>query len=198
MLRAEASLASASLYRGKLYCYSLFINILTLALQKWNGEYFEQSSLHDLGLVVQLNHTSFSCPLPEDSHKDFTVLDSNGMHQVNVKFCSCTKQLPHHIQLLRRGWYPSTQKNPHTMASFCYLEQLDMLSLAGKISVYNCYCACEKQTCNTGINPPKVQAHCSVMLFNLLTYLSVSLCAAHAYATTVETSKATEERGLCT
>ena len=148
--------------------------------------------------MVQLNHTSFSCPLPEDSHKDFTVLDSNRMHQVNMKFCSCTKQLPHHIQLLRCGWYLSTQKNPHTVASFHYLEQLDMLSLTGKISVYDCYHTCEKQTCNTGINPPKVRAHHSVMLFDLLMYLSVLLCAAHAYATTVETPKATEERGSCT
>jgi hypothetical protein len=129
-------------------------------IQRWNGSFFEPSSLQSLGLVVQLNHLSGICPLPVAARQDFKVLHVNGVHNITLKFCGCTKQIPHDIQLLRRALYPSTQIFPRTCASFRLLEFLHMLTLTSKVSTYDAYRTLEKLTCNTGLYIPKVHTLC--------------------------------------
>lgn len=106
---------------------------------------------------MQLNHASFICAAPQNGHQSFQVLHTSGIHHVAVQFCGCEKQQPHHVQLLRRGWYPSTQINPRTAATFRLLEHLHLLSLTTKASTYDFYWALEKQTSNTGLHVPKVR-----------------------------------------
>jgi len=62
------------------YIVLLFIlcGPLTSFLQKWNGSYFEPTTLADIGLCIQLGHppeNPFSTPLQYD---EFTVIPYNG------------------------------------------------------------------------------------------------------------------------
>lgn len=123
--------------------------------QCWNGEYFKALTLEDIGLHMQLNHASMRCCLPIADHQEFKVLHVNGIHHVALDYCSCERQLPKHIQLLHRGWFPATQHVSRTAASFQLLEFLHMLSLCAKSSLYDFYQTLEKLTTNTGINIPK-------------------------------------------
>ncbi len=95
------------------------------------------------------------CRLPIAGHQEFKVLHANGIHHVALDYCGCERQLPKHIQLLRRRWFPATQRVPRTAASFQLLEFLHMLSLCAKSSLYDFYRTLEKLTTNTGIDVPK-------------------------------------------
>lgn len=124
-------------------------------LQKWNGECFVKISLKSLGLRVQLNHARSSCPKPDPAHESFQILHSNGIHHVSLDFCGCSRQLSKGVQLLRRGFYPASQKSPRTCATFRLMELLHMLALTSKGSTYDFYRALEKLTNNTGIDVPR-------------------------------------------
>ncbi|PBK71034.1 hypothetical protein ARMSODRAFT_884651, partial [Armillaria solidipes] len=92
--------------------------IKVLISLKWNGLWFEKTSLHQIGLCVQLNHMSMHCRAPIAGHVSFKVLHTTGTHDVAVDYCGCERQLPPHIQLLCHGWYPVSHKVPTTCASF--------------------------------------------------------------------------------
>ena len=94
------------------------------------------------------------CSNPVPCHADLRILHYNGIHSVAIDYCGCERVLPKHIQLLRRGFYPASQLNPRTCASFRLLEQLHHLSLTSKASTYDMYRMLEKLTNNTG-DPPK-------------------------------------------
>ena len=125
--------------------------------QRWKDSKFEEVTLKSMGLVVQLNHSSTFCEHPIPSHSAMLVLHSNGIHQVALRYCGCSKAIPQHLQLLRRGLYPASQLSVKTCASFQLLDLLHKLSLATKSSTYNFYRALEKLTNNTGINVPKLR-----------------------------------------
>ena len=62
--------------------------------------------------------------------------------------------MPKHIQLLRRGLYPASQKVPKTCTSFTLLQLLHLLALTTKGSTYDFYRTLEKLTSNTGLSVP--------------------------------------------
>jgi CxC2 like cysteine cluster associated with KDZ transposases len=76
-------------------------------LKKWNGLFFQKSSLHDSGLRIQLGHGGAKCITPTPGPITFTVVDISGIHNVAIDFCNCRTNgiIPHHIQLLRSGWF---------------------------------------------------------------------------------------------
>lgn len=82
-------------------------------------------------------------------------MHTNGLHNIKVKYCGCSRQVGHHIQLLRRGWYPSSQHRVQTCATFRLLELIHIMSLTSKSSIYDFYRALEKLTNNTGVGVPK-------------------------------------------
>src|SRR5882762_2725004 len=122
----------------------------------WNGLFFQRSSLKDLGLRVQLGHAPGRfCPTKEPGHKNFAVIDANGIHSVAVDFCRCASIL-HRAQLLRIGWWPATPLEPQTCASMSVLRHFHLLNLQGKVTGYSFYRALEYQMDNTGLNIPSV------------------------------------------
>ncbi|KAF8069293.1 hypothetical protein FPV67DRAFT_1415377 [Lyophyllum atratum] len=123
-------------------------------VERWTGTHFVKTSLKDLGLKVQLNHSSMQCPNPEPCHVQFRVLHTNGIHDVALQYCGC-RPLPRHIQLLRRGLFPASQLTVKTCASFQLLRQLHLLGLTTKASTYDFYRTLEKLTDNTGLCVPK-------------------------------------------
>ncbi|KAI9069581.1 hypothetical protein FKP32DRAFT_1608330 [Trametes sanguinea] len=124
-------------------------------VQRWTGLSFEQTTLKELGQVIQLGHrhdgTACSNPLPVRS--DFHVIDINGRHNIALAFCGCdnaSKAGDHVQQLLRYDLYPATDCEPNTVFTIALLEHYHIQSLQGKISMYDYYRTLERMTDNTG------------------------------------------------
>ncbi|THV01511.1 hypothetical protein K435DRAFT_853778 [Dendrothele bispora CBS 962.96] len=126
-------------------------------IERWNGQFFEASSLRSLGLRVQLGHGPRSrCINPKQAHSDdFAVIHVNGIHSVAVNFCGCPGAEEHYVQLLRSMWYPATLKNPQTATTFSCLRQFQNLNCLGKLPVYDYYKALEIMTQNRQREVPK-------------------------------------------
>ena len=122
----------------------------------WNGLFFQRSTLKELGLRVQLGHPPGQyCPTREMACKDFVVIDTNGIHLVNVDYCRCYS-VTHRVQLLHIGWWPATPLDPQTCATMEVLRHFQSLNLQGKLTGFSFYRALEYQTDNTGLNKPPV------------------------------------------
>lgn len=93
--------------------------------------------------------------MPSSVDQRFRVLHTNGFHEVVFGYCSCTREIPRHIQLLRRGLYPASQQNVRTCVTFPLLRLLHLLSLTSKVSTYDMYRALERLTINSNIQLPK-------------------------------------------
>lgn len=106
-----------------------------------------------MGLKIQLNHGSMFCNNPIPCHARMLVLHTNGIHDVAIQYCGCTRAIPPHHQLLRHGLYPASQLSVKTCTSFELLDLLHKLALTAKSSTYDFYRALEKMTDNTGLMP---------------------------------------------
>ncbi|KZP27106.1 hypothetical protein FIBSPDRAFT_712253, partial [Athelia psychrophila] len=106
--------------------------------QQWTGRYWDNKTLKDLGLIVQLGHPGTPCRNP-DNVFNMTVLDSHGIHQVSACFCKCKRALhaSKRAQLLRARWYPATVTDPTTCATFRVLEEFHLQNLKGALNVHN-------------------------------------------------------------
>ncbi|KAF9470104.1 hypothetical protein BDN70DRAFT_821745, partial [Pholiota conissans] len=124
-------------------------------IEKWIGGQFVSTSLKDIGLKIQLNHSSMFCENPVPGHVNMLVLHTNGLHSIAVQYCGCSRAIPHHIQLLRQRLYPASQLAVKTCATFELLHLLHKMSLATKASVYDFYRCLEWLTDGTGIKPQK-------------------------------------------
>ncbi|KAJ6511745.1 hypothetical protein DFH09DRAFT_868953, partial [Mycena vulgaris] len=80
-------------------------------VERWNGKFFEKTSLKTLGLCVQLGHPArVRCREPLQAHEEFVVLHTNGIHDVNIDLCDCedvAKAGSADVQMLRAGWFPA-------------------------------------------------------------------------------------------
>ncbi|KAL1689041.1 hypothetical protein GGG16DRAFT_126749 [Schizophyllum commune] len=123
-------------------------------IEKWTGHCFERTSLSALGLRIQLGHRhGESCPQPQAANVDFTVVHTNGVHQVAVDFCNCQPSaaaVPPREQLLRRGLLPATIREPQSCCTFEVLNQFHLITLHGKLTAYDYYASLERMTDNTG------------------------------------------------
>ncbi|KAF9470843.1 hypothetical protein BDN70DRAFT_901798 [Pholiota conissans] len=124
-------------------------------IKKWTGSRFVKISLKDMGLTVQLNHSSMFCENSIPCHANMLILHTNGIHSIAVQYCGCSRAIPHHIQLLRRRLYPASQISVKTCATFELLRHLHKMALTTKASTYDFYRCLDKLTDGTGIDPPK-------------------------------------------
>lgn len=133
------------------------------------GLYFMPVSLKKLGLHVQLGHPAGKyCLLPQKAvNDDFTLIDSNGIHEIGLDFCGCKTAKRHTKQLLHTMWFPATSTNPRTTATFRILEQYHLLSFESKVSGYEFYHSLVRMTDNTGLRLRK-----ACFRLNILVYLS--------------------------
>ncbi|KAK7015057.1 hypothetical protein R3P38DRAFT_2787170 [Favolaschia claudopus] len=130
---------------------------LNFAAKIWNGIFFVKASLRQIGFRVQLGHPPRECcSRPQPAHKDFVVVHHNGIHVVDLDFCGCDSatRAEEYIQLLRAGWYPSTDERPQTAVTFAALDTYHLLTLQAKMTAYDYYTVLERLTDNTGIKPP--------------------------------------------
>ncbi|KAF8960093.1 hypothetical protein BDZ97DRAFT_2060892 [Flammula alnicola] len=148
-----------------LFCeHCIVVNHSTLPfhhVQKWNGVYFEKTTLKALGLCVQLGHPDTNiCPLPQTAfHDEFIVIDSDGIHEVSLKYCGCQQSLPKYMQLLRARLFPATTMDRRTAATFRVLKTFQMLSFTSKISTFEYYRSLARRTDNMGVSVPPDRYH---------------------------------------
>ncbi|KAK6972220.1 CxC2 domain-containing protein [Favolaschia claudopus] len=98
------------------------------------------------------------CTRRHPGHTNFVVLDTNGVHEVNVEFCACERRLEMgsvRTQLLRRRWFPATDDNPRSAATFRLLDHFQKLTLQAKTTMWDFYCALERLMDGAGDVPPK-------------------------------------------
>ncbi|KAL1739019.1 hypothetical protein HDZ31DRAFT_50063, partial [Schizophyllum fasciatum] len=93
------------------------------------------------------------CPSPRRGVAEFTIIHVNGLHSCSVDFCACANALKAGDdidQLLRRGLFPATVRDPQTCCTFEVLKHYTALSLQGKTTQYDYYMALHGQTDMTG------------------------------------------------
>ncbi|KAG1727454.1 uncharacterized protein EDB91DRAFT_1239524 [Suillus paluster] len=110
-------------------------------IQEWMGIYFVPVLLKKLGLHVQLGYPAGEhCLLPQKAfNNDFTLIDTNSIHEISLDYCGCETAERHVKQLLRTAWFPATSTDPRTAATFTILEQYHLLSFESKASGYEFY-----------------------------------------------------------
>ena len=122
--------------------------------------FFRDENLRSLGQTVQLGHyPGETCTSPRRSTRPFTVVHTNGLHQLDVLFCECNLAAIHGDrvqQLMRRRLFPATTTDPQTGASFNLLDSVQTLSVQSKLSLYDFYISLETLTDATGVSDLKV------------------------------------------
>lgn len=124
----------------------------------WNGSHFLKTTLATLGLRIQLGHAkSTRCARPKPAFNDsFVVLDTNGIHEVNLDYCGCETAQDQTTQLLRFRWFPATLGNIKTAATFRLLHHFHILTFESKASAFEFFQALHRLTDNTGLAGTKV------------------------------------------
>ncbi|KAI0083018.1 hypothetical protein BDY19DRAFT_901053, partial [Irpex rosettiformis] len=125
------------------------------AVERWNGKYFERTSLSALGLIVHLGHHGEKCPNAGRQVDKFIVGHVNGFHEVNVIFCACVSEhdglVPDWAQLMRYGWFPATRQRIATAFTFRMLEFFHELTLQAKTSLHDFHKTLSRITDNSGV-----------------------------------------------
>ncbi|KAF9513002.1 hypothetical protein BS47DRAFT_1372636 [Hydnum rufescens UP504] len=118
-------------------------------IKEWDGGSFIHTSLHSLGLQVQLGHFGTVCPSPHCGLSSFVVIHVNSLHFINIQFSACPLALHPWMQLMCHEWFPATVHQPQTCATFQVLCHFHLLSLQSKISTIHFYNALEQEMENT-------------------------------------------------
>lgn len=105
-----------------------------------------------------------SCPSYTRAHKDFVILDINGIHTANIDFCGCEGAPPPRDQLLEVGWWPATPREPQSAATMRLLRSFHVWNLQGHISPTDFYRGLEQLTCGDGLLSLPV---CILLMINL-------------------------------
>ncbi|KAK0466634.1 hypothetical protein IW261DRAFT_1553911 [Armillaria novae-zelandiae] len=158
--RTEINLRCITCRDARLFCQgcmiALHVACPTHVIQHWNGSYFDKIPLRNLGMRYQVRHLIGEiCPHPRPAFGNhFTIIDTNGIHDVALDFCSCMREHPLAAQLQRAWLFPATGIEPRTAVTTAALEQFQMLTFMGKISAYEYYYSLARLTDNTNTKTP--------------------------------------------
>lgn len=112
--------------------------------------FFQMTTLCDLGLRVQLGHsTGTQCPTSEHGN-EIMVIHTNSIHFVGIDFCRC-HSVPHHKQLLCIAWWPATLLNPKTCVTMECPWQFHLLNLKANVTTFGYYGALLHMMDNLGL-----------------------------------------------
>ncbi|KIM77247.1 hypothetical protein PILCRDRAFT_56005, partial [Piloderma croceum F 1598] len=151
-----ANIQCADCFGGEMFCSACTVDLHAISpfhlIEKWNGTFFESTTLKEIGLHIQLGHRAGDhCSNPRNAAgDDFVVVDSNGIHKVGLDYCGCEKACDQVTQLLRARLYPATTTAPKSAATFNTLEFFHLLSFESKASVFEFYYTLMRKTDNTG------------------------------------------------
>lgn len=134
------------------YVLKLSCGPLLTTLKVWRDNFYQRTSLYELGLCFYIGHQHTPCP-SASSYSKILIVDLNGTHRVNAQFCACEDTLgyvEHYRQLLRTGWYPASFDRPTTAFAFDLLDTYHKLTLQGKLNLYDFYSSILQKTDNCG------------------------------------------------
>ncbi|KAJ7149097.1 hypothetical protein C8R46DRAFT_1009634 [Mycena filopes] len=128
-------------------------------LEEWQDDFFHPRTMRDLGLRFQIgHHKGVQCGFVRRAPigEGFVVLDNNGIHELDVDFCSCPGAVSEVAQLLNIGWFPATSKEPQTAATLSLLRRFHTLNLQARLPAYDFYNALVLLRNGSGLHkPPK-------------------------------------------
>ncbi|KAF4612165.1 hypothetical protein D9613_004616 [Agrocybe pediades] len=110
----------------------------------------------------------------DSAGNSFTVIHSNGIHDVALDYCACETAEPSAVQLLRRFWYPSTGIFPQTAATILVLKRYQLLAFEAKTSSYEFYNSIARLTDNTGLLKHKDRYHEFMRMYRQWCILSMA------------------------
>ena len=149
----------------------------------WTSTFYKKTTLKDLGLCIQLGHDGPNCPSPGPIHFDFVVVDTSGVHVVNLRYCNCHSVIGaslDRVQLLRFQWFPATVLRPRTAFTFDVLDTFHIVTLQGKLAAFDFYRSLLYKTDNSGLHHLKVRVPISFyVLFSILplgSLYTISIC----------------------
>ncbi|KAE9395570.1 hypothetical protein BT96DRAFT_826041 [Gymnopus androsaceus JB14] len=144
---------------GSRYFEHILLNVLWLTcLQEWKINHFQVTTLKQLGATYQLGHTPGKpCLFPRNAQADFTVIHTNGIHNVAARFCGCQgSSRTNVVQLLQACWFPSTPSDPQACTTFSCLRLFHHLNCLAKIPAYDFYHGLEIMSTSRQRIKPKV------------------------------------------
>ncbi|KAJ7178324.1 hypothetical protein C8R43DRAFT_871505 [Mycena crocata] len=117
-------------------------------VKEWNGDFWVDVTLAQVGLVYQLGHGGFPCVFPGDNIHKMTIIEAPVIHQIQMRYCNCSKAA--HAdpveQLLRNAWYPASIASPATCATFKTLDAFRLYNVVGNMNVNDFIHAMERVT----------------------------------------------------
>ena len=78
----------------------------------------------------------------------FVIVDSNGVHDIRVVFCSCPNGGREDLQLLDMGYYPATITAPKTAFTFRVLDNFLLANKECNVPPRNYYSLLRRYTNN--------------------------------------------------
>ncbi|KAF8594241.1 hypothetical protein BDV93DRAFT_416776, partial [Ceratobasidium sp. AG-I] len=122
-------------------------------ISKWNGDFWVESSLAELDLVLHLGHPGrppISASACDDSNPIYSLVvgDLHGFSNVKFTFCSHGKST-RATQLLAAGIMPCTNDQPQSAFTLSMLNHLSVFTTTGKCSGYK-YWSVIKRLTKTG------------------------------------------------
>ncbi|CAK5273727.1 unnamed protein product [Mycena citricolor] len=117
-------------------------------IKEWNGSWWQKTSLAALGLVYQLGHGGLPCVFPAGKVQRLVVIHAPHVHEIQMRYCKCAKS--DHAdkvqQLLRNGWYPATNIDPGTCATFETLESFRLYQTISNMNARDFMTSLEQMT----------------------------------------------------
>ncbi|QRV77418.1 hypothetical protein RhiJN_05433 [Ceratobasidium sp. AG-Ba] len=99
----------------------------------WNGAYWTDVSLADLGLVLSLGHRGAACELSETT---LTILVGalDGYTSIRVRYCKHESAPSRSLQLLAAGIFPCSESRPKSGFTMHMLDGYDAFTTVGRTS----------------------------------------------------------------
>lgn len=150
-------------HRGKCtvhYSSSVVLTIaMTITIQTWNRHHFENYSLYQAGLIIQLGHDGKPCPHPRVQDHTLTIIDSTAIHTVGYSLCGCDRVgLSIMVQFMRAKWFPASTSRPRCATTFRALKLFHALTMQGKVNPYDFYNGIHRLSSGSGTREITVSA----------------------------------------
>jgi hypothetical protein len=117
----------------------------THRVASWNGAFWEEASLSDLGLILYLGHCGEKCA-EQATHHVVRVGDISGFFDVKVHYCAHVHAPTKPIQLLSVGLFPCSDIAPQSAFTLPMLEHYDLSTTLGAMSAQKYYNVLERMT----------------------------------------------------
>ncbi|KAG8772841.1 hypothetical protein FRC12_002868 [Ceratobasidium sp. 428] len=117
----------------------------THRIERWDGQTWAETTLDDLGFVLNLGHQGQPC-IASNSCSKLLVGDINGFHTIRIRYCTHGDAPTKPLQLLSSGIFPCTDINPQSAFTVSMLEIYNTFLTVGRTSAHKFYSVLERIT----------------------------------------------------